>query len=369
LPARPTLSREDVARLLSEPSAEIRAETAEKVGSFYAGGEPSESERALAQDIFRAMVHDAEVRVREALSSTLKESPDLPADVARSLVNDVDSVALPVIECSEVLSDRDLIEIAASRNAGRQMAVARRKRVSPNVSDTLADTGDEKVVATLMSNEGAEIREPTFDRVLDRFADSESVKEPIVKRGALPLSVAERLVSMVSDSLKEHLVTHHELPAGIAADLVLESRERATVSLLGPGAKRPDVQQLVEQLHAGGRLSPTLVIRALCMGDLTFFETALAKRAGIPAANAYRLVHDRGEMGLKRLFEKAEMPAALLKVARIGITAADELRLTGGDDREQFRQVMIERVLTQIDDEIDTDNFDYLVGKLGRKAA
>jgi len=129
------------------------------------------------------------------------------------------------------------------------------------------------------------------------------------------------------------------------------------------------VLKLVEQLHAGGRLTPTLVVRALCMGDLTFFEAALARRAGIPAANAYTLVHDRGQMGLARLFEKAEMPAGMLKIARIGVTTAEELSLTSGDDRERFRKVMIERVLTQIDEDIDADNLDYLVGKLGKKNA
>lgn len=367
--SRPSLSREDVAKLLAEPSPEMRAETAEKVGAFFAAGEPSESEKALAQDIFRAMVKDAEVRVREALAQTLKESPELPRDVAQSLAADVDSVALPVIEFSEVLSDEDLIEIVARQDPKRQTAVARRKRVSGDIADALAESGDEEVVSTLVANEGAELREPTFDRLLDKFGDSDTVKEPMVKRSRLPLSVAERLVNLVSDNLRQHLVTHHELSAGVASDLLLESREKATVSLLTPGAQAPDVLKLVEQLHAGGRLTPTLIVRALCMGDLTFFEAALARRADIPAANAYTLVHDRGDMGLTRLFEKASMPGNLLKIARIGVATAEELSLTSGDDRESFRKVMIERVLTQIDEDIDADNLDYLVGKLGKKKA
>lgn len=367
VPSRLSLSHDDVAKLLSEPSPENRAATAEKVGEFYADGEPSEAEKAIAQDIFRAMVRDAEVRVREALAQTLKESPDLPSDVARTLAADVDSVALPVIEYSQVLTDEDLIEIAASQKPERQMAVARRNRVSADVADVLAESDNEQVVSTLVANDGAEIREPTYDRLLDKFADSDVVKEPMVKRSHLPLSVAERLVNLVSDNLREHLVAHHDLSSAVASDLLLESRERATVTLLTPGAQAPDVLKLVEQLHAGGRLTPTLIIRALCMGDLIFFEAALAKRAGIPAANAYTLVHDRGEMGLARLFEKADMPSALLKIARIGVTTAEELRLTSGDDRETFRKVMIERVLTQVDEEIDADNLDYLVGKLGKK--
>ena len=59
-------------------------------------------ERVLAEDIFRIMVKDAEVRVRQALADNLKENLDLPRDVARALANDVDSVSLPIIQFSEV---------------------------------------------------------------------------------------------------------------------------------------------------------------------------------------------------------------------------------------------------------------------------
>lgn len=363
------LSRDDVLRLLEEPSDEVRVETAAKVGQYFASGAPSAAEKAIAQDIFRAMVRDAEVRVRKALSETLKQSPDLPHDVARILAGDVAEVALPVIEFSEVLSDEDLVEIIGSQEEERQNAVARRRSVSAPVADALVDSGSERVVATLVANEAAEIGEATFGRVLDRYGHSDAVKTPLVQRSKLPVKIAEKLVTMVSASLRDHLVTHHELPPAIASDLVLESRERATVSLLDPSAKAPDVAALVDQLHNNGRLTPTLIIRALCMGDLTFFETALARRADIASANAWQLVHDRGDLGLERLFAAAEMPAGLIKIARIGVAIAREMGLTAGDDREAFRKVMIERVLTRIDEELDGENLDYLVGKLGRKAA
>ena len=57
------------------------------------------------------MIKDAEVRVREALAQNLKENPDLPHDVALSLAQDVDQVALPILQFSDVLTDDDLIEI------------------------------------------------------------------------------------------------------------------------------------------------------------------------------------------------------------------------------------------------------------------
>ncbi len=363
------LSAADVARLLEERSTETRAETAEKVGSYFRQGELGPKERELAEEIFRVMVRDAEVRVRKALAQTLAESPDIPHDVARTLAEDVEEVALPVIELSDVLSDEDLIRIIETKGEAHQVAVARRPRVSAPVSDRLADTGSERVVSTLVANEGAEIAEKTFEKVIEQYKDSPKVQEGLVKRSALPLVVAERLVSLVSENLRTQLVTRHRLSDAMATDLVMQTRERATVSLLNPDIKAPDVIELVDQLHRNGRLTPTLIVRALCMGDLTFFEAALAKRAGIPIPNAFSLIHDKGRLGLKRLCEKAGMPESLFKMIVIGVAIGEELTETGGDDRERFRQVMIERVVTQLDQDLDADHLDYLIGKLGRRKA
>jgi len=287
-----TLNQEDVSRLLLDPSATVRAETAGKIATQFERGEFTAEEREVAEQIFRTMVKDAEVRVREALSKNLKECDELPHDVALILARDVDQVARPMLEFSQVLTDEDLIEIVRTQSAAKQEAIARRPAVSERVVDALVSTDHEPVVAALVANEGAELSEISLQRVLDRFPDSDAVKEPMTHRRALPITVAERLVSLVSDALKEYLVAHHELSDSLASDLVLQSRERATVGLLSEDSDARDVADLVSQLKANGRLTPTIVLRALCMGDIAFFEASMAILANIPVANTRLLVHD-----------------------------------------------------------------------------
>ena len=91
------LTQEDVAKLLSDPSPNTRAETAAKIADDFKAGAMSGAERQLVEKIFHVMVKDAEVRVREALAQNLKESPDIPHDVAVALAQDVEQVALPVL--------------------------------------------------------------------------------------------------------------------------------------------------------------------------------------------------------------------------------------------------------------------------------
>ena len=360
------LTAADVASLLSNPSSDSRAETAGKVAESFSAS-LSEKERALAEEIFRVMVKDAAVRVRKALSDSLKDNPDVPQDVAVSLAKDVDEVALPMVESSSVLTDADLIELVKASGEMLQTAVAGREGVSASVADALADTGNEKVVATLVSNESAEIEETTYAKVLDQFSESDAVKTPMAERQNLPLGVAEKLVTLVSESLRDKIMSSRTVTMATASDLLIDTREKATISLLEGGQATQSVIDLVDQLYRNNRLTATLVVRALIMGDVTFFEAALARYAKIPVANAYKLVHDKGDLGLRRLFQVAGFPDGLLPVARAALEVVEETVATAGDDRELFRQVMIERALTRVEDDVDIENLDYLIGRLGRQ--
>ncbi len=364
------LNKSDVNRLLQDSSASMRTETAAKVASEFTVGHMSAAERKLAEEIFRLMLKDAEVRVRQALSERLKESPEVPEDVAIGLASDVIEVAGPMLESSTVLTDADLLEIVRSRPADHQVAIAKRASVSEAISDALTESQNVDVVATLMGNVGAAIAEHTLQKVIDDFGDNEVVNAPMVRRAELPVSVSERLVTLVSNVLKDHLVTHHEMSPDTATDVILQSRERATLSLLDEDSEASDTGQLVDQLHANGRLTPTIILRSLCLGDLDFFEVSLAKLADIPVVNAHQLIHDRGRLGLEAVYCKSGLPNGLYGFVRTALDVVHETDYDGGpDERERFRTRVIERVLTSFEDGFDRDSFDYLINKLNYQAA
>lgn len=364
-----TLTEADVVRLLTDPSGATRAVTAEKIAKELVSATLTERERELAIDIVRAMVRDAEVRVREALSRNLKSSHDLPHDVALSLARDVESVALPMLEFSSVLTDEDLIEIVRRSTGAKQVAVARRKSVSAPVAQALIESSNGEAVATLVANDGADLSEGALQDVIDSYGEEEAVQGALVHRANLPITVAERLVAMVSESLREYLVTHHELPPSVATDLVMESRERATISLLPPGVESADVVQLVHQLRVNGRLTPSLILQSLCMGDMQLFEASMAALARTTLENARILIHDGGVLGLKSLYMRAGMPERLYPAFRVAIDVWRENDFDGRErDRERHICRMIERILTQFED-VGQENLDYLLKKLNQLAA
>ncbi|WP_413206359.1 DUF2336 domain-containing protein [Rhodospirillum sp. A1_3_36] len=363
------LSENDVKRLLSDPSPENRAVTAQKLAQGFDGQHLSPSERALAEEIFRLFTKDVEVQVRRALATNLKENPFVPHDVAMSLASDVDDVALPMLEYSKVLDDKDLMEIIQGQDQSKLTAIARRQEVSEMLSDALVDQGGEGVVATLVANEGAQITDASMNKVLDKFGDSEEVQKPLVVRPKLPITVAEKLVTKVSEGLREALLARQKLSPELTADLILQSRERATLSF-SIDSSEEEVERLVQQLASNNRLTPSIVLRALCMGDLKFFEYALACRSGIPVVNARMLIHDSGSFGLQGIYRKAGLPEQFYPAMLAAVTVAREMDYDGREnDRGRYARRMLERVLTQYGDlgvEFENDDLEYLLAKMNQ---
>lgn len=367
----PKLTTTDVERLLTDPSEETRVETAVKIADDFHDRRFTPQEAKLAIQIFEIMVNDASRRVRQALSDHLSESPDLPHEVVSTLARDIDEVAFSMLRYSDVLTDEDLKGIVESSGEAKQLAVAGRAMVSEQLSQCLVTHGTEKVVTQVMGNPGARVADATYETALERFAASEAVSTAITRRGLIPVGIAERLIVHATESLQQQLSNQTEMGSDAMADLVMRVRERATLSLVDPRFGVGDARELVRTLDQHGRLTPSIILRGLCMGDLAFFEAAMAHFAKLPDLNAMVLVHDEGRRGLQALWAKARMPMALFPAVKAAVEVADELNYDGErGDRERYRRRVIERLLTQCDngrlnlEEVDQGSVEYLLAKL-----
>lgn len=140
--------------------------------------------------------------------------------------------------------------------------------------------------------------------------------------------------------------------------------------MLGLSTSDSGPSELVEHLAQHKRLTPSIVLRALCMGDLLFFEASLAKLAGISLENAQRLIYDQGKRGFEALYKKAGLPPSLYPAMRAAIDIFGTMDYDGGlNDRERFSRRMIERILTQYGEEgveFKNDDLEYLLAKISQ---
>ena len=366
---RSKLTDTDIRTLIKGVTDEDRAHAAHKICRCIDDAELSAEERAHAESIIQLMAGDAATLVRRALAVALKNSPKLPHDVAAKLAQDIDSIALPVILNSPVLTDSDLVEIVRACPPSKQVAVASRENISTTVTGAIAQYAVPAAVERALANDNALFDEEGLNTTLSRFEAAPSITAAMARRGELPLAITEKLVSLVTGEVFDYLVNNHELPPQVAIDLAMSSRERATLDIVEQAVMQNDIRRFVQQLNLNGRLTPSLLMRGLCMGHMNFVEYAMAELAGMSHQRMWLLINDSGPLGLKAAFDRAGLPPRLYPSFRAAVEVYHQMDREGGaDDRTAFRTRMIERTLTLFA-AIPKDDLDYLLEKLDASGA
>jgi uncharacterized protein (DUF2336 family) len=366
---RAALTQADIQTLVRGATTDERAAAAHKLLRRIDETVLTDEERGIAQEILRVMAGDAAELVRRALAVTLKSSRLLPRDVALRLARDVESVATPILAFSPAFTDEDLVEVIRYAGPARQIAIASRSVLSKTVTTALAEHAAEPAVRSACANDNARFSEAGLQRAISRFASSQQLLAAVAYRRVLPLSVAERLVNMVGDEVRDHLINHHALEPETAVQIAVGARERATIDLVDEAGRTVDMERFVEHLRAEGRLSPSLLLRALAHGHMTFFEWSIAALAKVPHHRTWLMIHDAGPLGLRAIYERAALPVRLFAAFRAGVEAFHSMEFDGGaHDRQRFQERMLQRFLTQAST-APREDLDYLLEKMDRRQA
>ncbi|MDD7313047.1 MAG: DUF2336 domain-containing protein [bacterium] len=363
-----SLNRQDVAALANHATVETKSTIARKVSACYDTGQISQKAAKLAEDIFRIMVRDTEIKVREVLSDSLKHCKDLPKDVVNSILNDKDSIAVPFLQYYASLTKEDLVRILNISNLPRQKAVAKRHGLPAEISDYITDRCETEVVGELLSNNTADIYEKTYLKITDKYASNEDIKKRLVYRSVLPTSVIEKIVDKLSYKLKTYLMLHHNLSDDLASNLVEDVKEKMTLSISEEYSSDAQIEELVHQLYKANRLTPGLVIRAICLGDLKFFEYAIVYLSETPIAEVRKILFNpQADFMVRNLLRKALIPKGIFPAIFNALQIIREIRFDcGRSDKKIFGHKVVERILSfaQSTDELSTDDITYLLSKI-----
>jgi uncharacterized protein (DUF2336 family) len=179
-----------------------RAKRAERVAALYCEDRLDAAERGLAEETFRVLCYDGEVVVRRLLAECLKGASRLPRDIALPLATDRSEIAVPFIEDSPSLVDRDLLAILRDHPGPHRVAIAGRREVSERVSDALCRCDDGTATTTILANDGAAVSSATLHWLLDE-RPKRTVLQAIARRRRLPHTVGERLRRVLEDRFAE----------------------------------------------------------------------------------------------------------------------------------------------------------------------
>jgi uncharacterized protein (DUF2336 family) len=327
--------------------AESRAEAAHALARAYLYAEVDDETRSAMEAALTILLDDPAQDVRLALADSLGSSERAPRHVIVSLATDQADVAELVLARSPLLIDAELVDIVTAVSGRLQAAIARRPAVSQAVSASLSETADRDACLTLLANANAAIARISFRRIAERFAEDVTVRDALLLREDLPADVHQRIVRAVGDQLGELIVRKAWVPENRAKTVTREACDRATVAIAAE-TETEELSALVEHLRATGQLTTALLLRAVCAGNVAFFEAALAALSGVPHARIASLVRAGKASALRAAYNKAGLPPLAFDAFTAALDTWRQVAAEGGPkDRYRFTMQMVEAVVAR----------------------
>jgi len=287
-------------RLADEKSTAGRAALAERIEDLLGHGSAplTACDRLLTFNVLHAALPELDTMRRAKLAEVVADLADAPRPLIRILANDAIDIAAPVLMASAQLHDDDLIEIVKYRGKEHQLAVANRRRLSADVSQTLVDTGDADVIGGLLANADASISPATMAAIVDLSEQTVRLQEPLLQRRELDPVLAKRLYLWVSPVLRQHILDRYDLEQDELGDLLEAAVLREIDRHEAEPATSVSSDDLAKALTDGTGNTPDLLVQILRAGELSLFLSQVAERTGLPPAFVSRVIFAQDGIGL-----------------------------------------------------------------------
>jgi len=366
-----TLGRKTIKIALKGETAEKRANAVQKIGRELRDLELSETDKVFATKILDRICQDVSDLVRRALAVTLRKSPYLPHHIARQLIEDIDSIAIPILSNSPVLTDEDLLRILQSRAAEKIRAIAQRQTLGLHISHAIVSFGDSQATARLAANDGALISPETAGLIAEIYVDDDLIRNAALERDDFPMPVITKLVDHATQKIGVKLDTYSDVPIEYAKRIGRDTQERAYSYVATQNWSQKNLKEYIASLYKAGKLTPRLILRSAGRGDIEFVVSALSN-LGVQTHEKTRLLVTSGHrVGVKAIAIKAGfLPLQVnLFMACIDVWLSVE-KENSAYSLETFQRKIAERLLSQeldLTEEMELDLLDLLDTALSPK--
>lgn len=323
---------------------EARAQLAQQLGMLLANPETPEMERAAVVPSVLKLAVDPISDVRSALVNRLKPVKKLNPDVFFTIIADQDDIALPFLAASPSLDAWKMLSILKVGDLARQVQIALRLDITRQAIDYICEACDVTACLALFQNDQLSLTDNNCHMLYQRFGQSSDIVELLLARKDLPLDIRITQTKRASNRIYQLMAERGWVAANDAAELVVDAEETAVLKVLC-NATVAEMQHVIDFLTSKNMLTPSLIVRAACLGEMLIVERALAHLADVPAIRAQALMYRNG---FRSLHAKSGLPHTCYWILQ---AAADVERDVREEQiqigRETFGRRLIEALMTR----------------------
>ncbi|PIR39100.1 MAG: hypothetical protein COV35_04360 [Alphaproteobacteria bacterium CG11_big_fil_rev_8_21_14_0_20_39_49] len=333
----------DIEVLLKSP-LETKMEVIKKIGKYYTSESLSVQQKEASERILRSLVRESDTLVKCGISESIKNALNASNDLVMQLAQDIDIVAIPILEFSKVLTDENLVYIIErTDDIEKQKTISKRETVSEGVSDALIHKGHEDVVVTLLNNKGAAVSDDGYKEIVEKF--------PEVKAVLISVKHRERVPASILNTVREKIVREDDKQT--LDDKKCQKDVDKEYCLFIKIIKERGVQENIAPIYA------------LCMGNRKLFEMCVARKLKVPTLNIRRILDSDASNSFSELYKRAELPDNLFDATETLLCVinnlSDELSGTGVKLFERDSKRIITNMLMFDEEEGGIENIEYLI--------
>lgn len=281
------------------------------------------------------LLDDPSPKVRLALAEALSTSDEAPRAIIMSLSEDQAEIACTVISCSPVLRDADLVELVGRGDAFTRGLVASRPKLGLSVAAAIAEVGEAGDIMLLLENDTASVSRVSLRRMAERYGHLSAVRHLLLDRDGLTGDARHMLVAHVASALASSDLVTKTMGAKRIEIMTREAGDEAVVAI-ADSLSQDQIPSLVEHLRVAGRLTPALLIHALCSGKVDFFAAAIVSLVDLDERRVRAILATGRTHAVRALFDAAGIGRDIAAVFVEAVFLWRRASATGGLDSCYF---------------------------------
>ena len=196
----------DLDEAISRGTAESRMRALWHTTDLMIAGRYSDDEIWTFGEVIGRLADEIEVAARAQLARRLASFDNAPINIIHKLAFDDEiDVAGPILQESGRLEAYALVANVCTKSQTHMLAISKRKSIEESVTDVLVTRGNQEVVNSVATNNGARLSDFGFLHMIQR-ADGDSIlAEQLGLRKDIPRHIFQQLIAKASDEVKKRL--------------------------------------------------------------------------------------------------------------------------------------------------------------------
>jgi uncharacterized protein (DUF2336 family) len=306
--------------------AEARQVLARQLAGLAADIDTPALEQEQILPILLKLAADTERKVRAALVGELLGAERLHDDLIFAIMADEDRHALAFLASSPALNAWHMQAILRVGDDGRQKTIASRADLSADAILYIVRAGTAAAVAALLNNANVELKPQDLHLIYGRLPQAPDVVERLLARDDLPLDIRITQARRAAVRMRQMMAERGWMPANDANELVADAEEGAVLQVLRV-ATDDERSFAMQFLATQNMLTPSLIVRAACLGDVAVVAAALGHLGGQKGDRVVALMLSRGGSAMKPLLNRSMLPTACHAIIACASDVAAQARM------------------------------------------